>query len=70
MLEKISMKAARTEAGISQGEMAKRLKRSQNLVLDWEKNRKAPRTDDFIAYCEVCGFSPDDVIMPIPLEKN
>lgn len=68
MIGKITMRAARTNAGISQGEMAKRLKRSQNTVIAWEKNRKAPGTDEFIAYCRECGVSTDDVRMPNPLE--
>lgn len=64
MIEAITMKAARVNAGISQGEMAKRLGKSQNTVLAWELGRKAPRVDELQAYCDECGCSIADIILP------
>lgn len=64
MLDRISMKAARVNANISQGEMAKRLGKSQNTVLAWELGRKAPRMDELQAYCRECGCSITDINLP------
>lgn len=64
MLDRISMKAARVNANISQGEMAKRLGKSQNTVLAWELGRKAPRMDELQAYCRECGCSIADINLP------
>ena len=60
-LEKITMIAARVNAGIKQTEMAKRLGKSVNTVCDWEKGRKSPRMDEFEAYCKECGMNIEDV---------
>lgn len=67
---KISMKAARVNANISQCEMAKRLGKSQNTVLAWELGRKAPRMDELQAYCTECGCTIADISLPSILEKN
>ena len=66
----ISMKAARVNAGISQGEMAKRIGRSQNAVMWWETDKREPRTSDFLRYCEICNIDPKFVRMPQVLENN
>lgn len=64
MIDKISMRAARVNADISQGEMARRLGKSQNTVLAWELGRKAPRIDELQAYCNECGCSISDIALP------
>lgn len=66
----ITMKAARVNAGITQGEMARRIGRSQNTVMWWETDKKSPRTDEFVKFCEICQIDPKYVRMPQLLEKN
>ena len=61
VLDKISMKAARVNAGITQVEMADRLGKSDATVLAWEKGRVSPRMDEFEAYCRECGIAPEKV---------
>lgn len=66
----ISMKAARVNAGISQNEMAHKIGRSQNTVMWWETDKKIPRTDEFMKFCEICDIDPKYVRVPQVLEKN
>lgn len=60
-MDKITMKAARVNAGIRQTDMAKRLGKSDNTICAWEKGRKSPRVDEFEAYCKECGIEPEKV---------
>ena len=60
-LDKISMKAARVNAGLTQVEMAERIGKSDATILAWEKGRKSPRVDEFEAYCRACGIEPEKV---------
>ena len=52
---KISMKAARVNAGLSQKEMAQRMNKAQNTVMAWERGYKIPRVDELRQYCDICG---------------
>ncbi|MBQ1296759.1 MAG: helix-turn-helix transcriptional regulator [Clostridiales bacterium] len=60
-MDKISMKAARVNAGLTQVEIAKRIGKSDATVLAWEKGRKSPRIEEFEAYCRECGVDPEKV---------
>ena len=60
-MEKITMTAARVNAGLRQSEMAERLEKSVNTIISWEKGRKRPRVDEFDAYCRECGLKPEEV---------
>lgn len=58
---KISMRAARVNANISQKEMAKRMNKSQSTVMFWEQGKKVPRVDELKQYCDICGCDPSDI---------
>lgn len=58
---RVRMDTARTEARLTQGEIAKLMKCSINTVLDWEKGRRRPRTDQLEMYCQLCGCTPNDI---------
>lgn len=70
MLNGISLRAARVNAGLSQKEMAKRMDRSQNTVCAWERGDKIPRVDELNLYCSICGCETSDIILPALLEKS
>ena len=70
MLNQITMKAARVNRGLTQAEMAKRMGRSQNTVMAWERGDKMPKADEFQRYCSICGCDITDVLLPEVLEKN
>lgn len=58
---KVRMKTARTEAQLTQNEVAKRMNLSINTVLDWELGRRKPRADQLEEYCIICGCRPEDI---------
>jgi len=65
---KISMKAARVNAGLTQKQMGELLNRNNNTVMAWERGHKIPRADEFQKYCEICGVETSDVLLPEVLE--
>lgn len=60
-MKKISLKAARVDAGKTQSELSKEVGVSKNLIIDWEKGRKAPDIEQFYRYCAACNIAPEDV---------
>ena len=54
-MEKMSLKAARVTAGLTQAQLANAIHVSKNYVIDWEKGRKNPTEEQFRKYCEACG---------------
>lgn len=58
---RVRMKTARTEAQLTQGEVARLMKLAPNTVLDWEVGRRKPRTDQLAEYCSICGCLPEDI---------
>ncbi len=61
MIDKLRAKAARTQAGLTQAEVAKRINKSQNTVMDWERGVRQPRQDEAKLYADAIGFDLDDI---------
>ena len=61
---RVQMSAARKNAGLTQVQMAEKLGVSYITVLDWEKGRRPPRADKLDKYCEICGCTREDIILP------
>ena len=53
---KISMKAARVNAGLSQKEVAKSLKVSNKTINNWENGISSPSAKYIDALCELYGI--------------
>ena len=60
-MDKITLAAARVNAGKTQTELAKELGISKNILIDWEKKRKNPTEEQLYRYCAACGCNPTDV---------
>ena len=58
---RVRLKTARTEADLTQAEVARRMGLSSNTILDWELGRRQPRTDQLELYCQICGCRPEDI---------
>ena len=58
---KISLKAARTNAGFSQKEAAKRLQISNNTLCRWEKGTAFPDVCQIDQLCNLYGVSYDNL---------
>lgn len=58
---KISMKAARVNAGKTQDEVAKALKVAKQTIVSWENGKTSPTVEKAREYCEFCN-APYDAI--------
>jgi len=64
-MQKISMKAARVAAGLTQQEMADKLGVTRSTVNLWENGKLNMKKANFIAFCAVAGFEEDDIFLPV-----
>ena len=60
-MRKISLAAARVNAGLTQDELRRKVGVSKNILIDWEKGRKVPTMEQLERYCKECGCSVSDV---------
>ena len=60
-MPKITLRAARINAGLTQDDMAGRLGVSRGVINEWECGRKTIRPAYVYAYCQLTGFQPDDL---------
>ena len=51
---------ARTQAGMTQGQVAEAIGVIRAQIVRWEKNKACPSTRHFIEACAACGF---DVVL-------
>jgi len=58
---KISLKAARVNAGLSQKEVAKTLKVSNKTIHSWENGGTSPSYKHIDALCDLYGVSYNDL---------
>lgn len=58
---KISLEAARVNAGYTQKEVGKILEVSNKTVCSWEKGETYPSADKIDALCELYGMSYDNI---------
>ena len=58
----VSIKAARVNAGLTQEEVAKALKKSKNTINSYEAYSSSPDITVAIAMAELFGMSLDDIV--------
>lgn len=63
-MAKISLEAARVNTKLTQAEIAEKLGVSRSTVIDWEKGNREIKTAYLIAFCQITGFSIDDILLP------
>lgn len=61
---KISLKAARVNANLTQGAVAKQLKKSVQTIVNWENGKTPIDEGNFIALCTIYNISTKYVLMP------
>ena len=61
---RISMAAARVNAGLSQAEMAEKLGVSKATLGCWERGVTIPRVDQFQSFCDICKMPTEIVFLP------
>lgn len=60
-MKKFSLKAARVNAGLTQEEVAEKLKKSKNTIVNYEKGRSTPDIETGKALAALYGLSVDDL---------
>lgn len=63
-MARISVAAARVNCNLTQEEMAKKLGVSRQTYAAWESGRAEMKTAYFIAFCQITGFSSDEIFLP------
>lgn len=58
---KVSLKAMRVNAGLTQVLTAEKCGVSENTLLNWEAGKTTPRADKMKKLCEVLGCTIDDI---------
>lgn len=61
---KINLKAARTNKGLTQEEVAKILRKSKTTINNWENGKTEIDKSNFDALCSLYGADQDDIILP------
>ncbi len=61
---KISLKAARVNANLTQEEVAKTLRKSKNTINSWENGKTEIDKANFDALCRLYKISGDVVFLP------
>lgn len=59
---KLTLKAARVNAGLTQDEVAKKVKKSKNTIVSYEKGKSIPDIETGKALASMYGVSVDDLI--------
>ena len=66
---KITLTAARVNAGYTLDEVADKLHKSKGTIIAWEKGKTDIKIQDFNALCELYRISSDYIILPLTLQK-
>lgn len=64
MSKRITLAAARVNAGLTQEELANKLGVSRMLVYQWESGKVPMKPAYVIAFCAITGFSESDIFFP------
>jgi DNA-binding XRE family transcriptional regulator len=59
---KITMAAARKNAGMTQGEAAEKIGVSRQTVMNWETQKTDLKASDFLKICEIYKVEPTDIL--------
>ena len=61
---KISLAAARVNAGLTQNELAEKIGVTRASVISWEKGKSVPRKSALYMLADVCGIPIENISMP------
>lgn len=61
---KISLAAARVNARLTQEEVAKKLGKNKQTIVNWENGRTTIDTANFIALCKLYGIPQGYIFLP------
>ncbi|MBK5254213.1 MAG: helix-turn-helix transcriptional regulator [Peptostreptococcaceae bacterium] len=58
---KITMAAARVNAGLTQSDIAKAMQLSKTTVLSWEKGKVKPKLAQLEMFCRICNINVENI---------
>lgn len=61
---KISIKAARVNANLTQVELAEKMDKSESTIKNWESGKNVINILDFKELCKVLGVQEDQIFLP------
>ena len=61
---KISLKAARVNADMTQDDVAKEVRKTKQTIVNWETGRREIDRANFEALCRLYKVSVDDILLP------
>lgn len=62
---RITIEAARVNAGMTQAQLGEKMGVSRQTVADWENGKREMKTAYLYMFCRLTGFSEDDILVPI-----
>ena len=60
---RITLAAARVNAGLTQDNIAEKMKVSKQTIINWEKGRVIPKLAEFEMFCRICNVPKDNIIL-------
>ncbi len=66
---KITLTAARVNAGYTIDEVAKKMQKNKVTIINWEKGRTSMKVPEFEELCNLYKISKDYIILPTTLQK-
>jgi transcriptional regulator with XRE-family HTH domain len=61
MIKKISLKAARVNAGYSIADVCRKLNISSSAICAWENGKRSPKVNTVFELCKLYGVDYDDI---------
>ena len=61
---KIRLSAVRVNAGLSQEELASKMRVSRATIVKWESNKVKMSEADLTLYSTICGFPKEHIFLP------
>lgn len=66
---KITLTAARVNAGYTIDEVAKKMQKNKVTIINWEKGRTSMKVPELEELCNLYKISKDYIILPTTLQK-
>lgn len=60
----ITLKAARVNAGLTQEDVAKKLRLNKQTLVNWENGSSEPKLSQARELCDLYGLSIDNIFLP------
>lgn len=61
---KITLKAARVNAGLTQKELGDLMGKSEYTIMNWENGKTKMRLDDFDKWCSILNLDKNNIFLP------